>query len=286
MVAVPQQYHGLVADAARQLRIPAAVVAAQLNLESGFNPSALSPTGAKGIAQFEPGTWTSLRCKGSPDNSNDAIKCYVTYMHQLLGMYHGNVQKALAAYNAGPGNLQAGMGYANTVLGNAGQTPGLQVAAGSGGGSQQAAVTSATIQSYDPAACFLGLPGIRVPVIGNIGQFCIFSKSQARGVIGAGLIVIGTGGLVMWLALAGAMAGVKKAAPLLSAVPGGSAAARFARVAGSTGSGGAAGGLRQGQRESEARQRERTQAARKAPARGRHAKSSERGPYEGRHRSA
>ena len=308
MVAVPQQYHGLVADAARQLRIPADVVAAQLNVESGFDPTALSPTGAKGIAQFEPGTWTDLRCGGSPDNPNDAIKCYVRYMHQLLGMYHGNVQLALAAYNAGPGNVQAGLGYANTILGNAGQSPGLQVAAGSSGSgsssSPQAVTASATIQSYDPSACFLGFPGIRVPIIGNIGQFCIFSKSQARGMIGAGLLVIGTVGLADWLLLAALKAGVSKAAPILAAVPGGGAAAQAARITGAAAGGGAVSGVRQTQREAEGRQRRARQAereasaaarrreraereaARTAPARGRHAKPGERGPYEGRHRGS
>jgi soluble lytic murein transglycosylase-like protein len=40
-------------------------------------------------------------------------------MKQLLQWSGGNVQQALAAYNAGQGNWQAGLGYANTILAKA-----------------------------------------------------------------------------------------------------------------------------------------------------------------------
>src|SRR5680860_1435257 len=55
---VPDQYSAMVAAAGSQCpAAPPAIIAAQLNAESGFNPKAVSPVGAQGISQFMPGTW-------------------------------------------------------------------------------------------------------------------------------------------------------------------------------------------------------------------------------------
>src|SRR5690242_8960240 len=102
---VPQQYQGLVAGAATSLGLDPRVVAAQINYESSFNPKAESPAGAEGIAQFEPGTFAQYGPKGgSPWNVKDAFAAYINYMEELLKEEGGSVRKALAAYNAGPGN--------------------------------------------------------------------------------------------------------------------------------------------------------------------------------------
>jgi len=119
-VAIPAKYQALVAKAHAQTGLPESIIAAQLRLESGWNPNAVSPTGAKGIAQFEPGTWSGLHCAGSPFNPSDAITCYIKLIRQLVARFHGNVRDVLAAYNAGPGNLQAGYGYADEIMGTAG----------------------------------------------------------------------------------------------------------------------------------------------------------------------
>jgi len=119
-VAIPAKYQALVAKAHAQTGLPESIIAAQLRLESGWNPNAVSPTGAKGIAQFEPGTWSGLHCAGSPFNPSDAITCYIKLIRQLITRFHGNVRDVLAAYNAGPGNLQAGYGYADEIMGTAG----------------------------------------------------------------------------------------------------------------------------------------------------------------------
>ena len=130
---IPQQFAADVRAAAKASGLPISVVAAQINLESGFNPQAVSPTGAEGIAQFEPSTWTSWGT-GSPFNPADAFRAYGRFMHSLLGQFHGDVRDALAAYNAGPGNIQAGYGYADTILSNAGEGISLTAAGGTGGG--------------------------------------------------------------------------------------------------------------------------------------------------------
>ena len=118
---VPQQYKGWVHTAAQQTGMPAVIVAAQIKLESDYNPGAVSPTGAQGIAQFEPGTWAGEGCKGSPFIPSDAFPCYIKLMRSLVRSYGGNIPKALAAYNAGPGDLAAGAGYAAEVYAIAGE---------------------------------------------------------------------------------------------------------------------------------------------------------------------
>lgn len=116
---VPKAYRGWVRTASQQTGLSGAIVAAQINDESGFDPSVTSPTGAEGIAQFEPGTWKTYG-KGDPYDPQAALPAYIALMSALLAQYHGNVRDALAAYNAGSGNISAGYGYADSILSRAG----------------------------------------------------------------------------------------------------------------------------------------------------------------------
>lgn len=118
MVYIPPQYTNLIINAAQQLNLPVALVAAQINLESSWDPTAESKSGALGLAQFEPDTWAEYGTS-NPDDRTDpvkAINAYVNYMKYLLQIEGGNVQLALAAYNAGPGNITAGQQYADRVI--------------------------------------------------------------------------------------------------------------------------------------------------------------------------
>lgn len=119
MTQVPSQYATLVASAAQQLGIPSSVVAEQFFEESSWNPNSVSPTGAQGLAQFEPGTWATYG-SGSPFNPTNAFNAYTKFMGALLRQFGGNLKNALAAYNAGAGNIGAGMGYASKILSSAG----------------------------------------------------------------------------------------------------------------------------------------------------------------------
>lgn len=133
MVSIPAKYRAMVDQAAKTTGLPVAVVAAQINDESSFNPNAVSGAGAQGIAQFMPGTWASYGT-GSPFNAANAFVAYAKYMGALLKQENGDVRKALAAYNAGPGNLAAGYGYADKILHDAGT--GAITVGNPGGGAQ------------------------------------------------------------------------------------------------------------------------------------------------------
>jgi hypothetical protein len=111
--------------------IPYNVIACQANLESGFNDNAVSPSNAQGWLQFLPSTFYSV-WHGSPFNPVDAANAYIVYMRSLLREEHGSLRLALAAYNAGPGNVVAGLGYADTILSCAG-SPVVTVATPPGG---------------------------------------------------------------------------------------------------------------------------------------------------------
>ncbi len=76
----------------------------QINLESGFNPNALSPLGAEGIAQFMPATARGLGI--DPFNPIQALNAAAHYMASYNNIYNGNYAMALAAYNAGGGTVQ------------------------------------------------------------------------------------------------------------------------------------------------------------------------------------
>lgn len=107
-------------QAASQLGIPCGVVLAQITLESSGNAQAVSVTGAQGVAQFEPGTWSSTGCSGSPFNVSDAMTCYVKLMSTLLKQYNNDIASALSAYNSGSPTAAVGS-YAQPILSAAGQ---------------------------------------------------------------------------------------------------------------------------------------------------------------------
>jgi len=182
--------------AAGVVGIPCAVVSAQITQESGGQLGVTSSAGAQGPAQFEPSTWASLGCAGSPFTANDAMKCYAKYMYQLVQQFHGNVRDALAAYNAGPGNLQAGYGYADTILNAAGQGSGLQA----GAGDPNSALTPAQTQAATAGAdCAFSLGGQHIGILFGHGpslpSVCLIQKSEVRAFLG-GLILVG-GALVL-----------------------------------------------------------------------------------------
>ena len=118
----------LVVQAAKNTGLPASVVAAQVNAESGGDPNVTSPAGAEGEFQFLPSTYVGLGFPaGTEFNPAEEVRAYEKYMTQLLQWAHGDVRQALAGYNAGQRDWQAGLGYADSILSAAKAGTGLKV---------------------------------------------------------------------------------------------------------------------------------------------------------------
>lgn len=117
--------------------LPYSVEAAQANAESGFSSTAVSSAGAEGWLQFLPSTYQGYATQAGVGATSEfdpasEAKVYDLYMQSLLQQEKGNVRNALAAYNAGPGNLSAGYGYADSIMAAAGVASNTKAGAGTG----------------------------------------------------------------------------------------------------------------------------------------------------------
>jgi hypothetical protein len=102
---VPARFRDPLVDSAAKWSVSAALLAAQLMAESNFNPFAVSPAGAEGIAQFMPATAASYGLE-DPFDPVEAIDAQAHLMSDLIGQF-GSPELALAAYNAGPAPVEA-----------------------------------------------------------------------------------------------------------------------------------------------------------------------------------
>ena len=103
---VPARFRDAISSAATRWDVSSALLAAQLMAESNFNPFAVSPAGARGIAQFMPATAAAYGLS-DPFDAEAAIDAQAHLMSDLLGDLGGDVSLALAAYNAGPAPVHA-----------------------------------------------------------------------------------------------------------------------------------------------------------------------------------
>ena len=100
-------YNDLIVKYAKQYNVDANLIKAMIKQESRFNPKATSSCGAKGLMQLMPATANSLGVHDAY-NPEDNIKGGVKYISQMLKKFNNNVELALAAYNAGAGNVKNG----------------------------------------------------------------------------------------------------------------------------------------------------------------------------------
>jgi soluble lytic murein transglycosylase-like protein len=119
------QYAGLIQAAAQRHGIDPQIFTNLVRQESGFDPNAGSPAGARGLCQLMPGTAASLGVTDVTDPAQ-SLEGGAKYLRQQLDRFGGDYTKALAAYNAGPGAVQRHGGvppyaetqhYVATILG-------------------------------------------------------------------------------------------------------------------------------------------------------------------------
>lgn len=119
-------YGDLLSGAASRHSLDGLLLAAVVQAESGFDPEALSPMGAIGLMQVMPETADLYRVT-EPGDPRANVEVGARYLAWLLERFDGDIELALAAYNAGPGNVDRFGGmppfketqrYVNRVLGH------------------------------------------------------------------------------------------------------------------------------------------------------------------------
>ena len=96
---------GMLNELSQKHNVPVDMILGVIQQESGGNPNARSHAGARGLMQLMPGTARGLGVKNSYDPKQN-VEGGVKYLGQMLRAFNGNETLALAAYNAGPGNVR------------------------------------------------------------------------------------------------------------------------------------------------------------------------------------
>jgi soluble lytic murein transglycosylase-like protein len=97
---IPKPFTGAFRKAARETGLPLSLLAAVAWEESRMDPQARSGAGARGLLQLMPGTAKALATTADDPRAN--ILAGARYLGQLVDRFDGNLELALAAYNAGP----------------------------------------------------------------------------------------------------------------------------------------------------------------------------------------
>lgn len=100
-IEVPAKIREAIKEAARKYDLPADLIAAVIKVESNFDTAAVSKEGAGGLMQLMPATARALAVRNRFDLEQN-IDGGSRYLKSLLERFEGQVELALAAYNAGP----------------------------------------------------------------------------------------------------------------------------------------------------------------------------------------
>ena len=101
---VPESMDSIFAEASRTYQVPQALLKAVAKAESNFRANAVSQAGAQGVMQLMPSTARSLGVD-NPFDARSNIMGGAKYLSEKLSQYNGDIDLALAAYNAGSGNV-------------------------------------------------------------------------------------------------------------------------------------------------------------------------------------
>ncbi|WP_411954154.1 lytic transglycosylase domain-containing protein [Alkalibacillus sp. S2W] len=100
----PSQFDDMIQSVAERFNLNQDLLKSVINAESNFNPEAISDAGAQGLMQLMPQTAEALGVT-NPFDPQQNIEGGARYLRDMLNRYDGNLENALAAYNAGPGNV-------------------------------------------------------------------------------------------------------------------------------------------------------------------------------------
>lgn len=104
VTGVPQSMDSIFEEAAKLYNVPVQLLKAMGKAESGFDANAVSSVGAQGVMQLMPETARSLGVD-NPFDVRSNIMGGAKYIAEKLQQYDGDIDLALAAYNAGSGNV-------------------------------------------------------------------------------------------------------------------------------------------------------------------------------------
>lgn len=100
---IPPRYAAAVARLSARYDLSPALIEALVWQESRWRENAVSPAGARGLAQLMPGTARDLGV--NPDDPFANLEGGARYLREQLNRFNGDLERALAAYNAGPGRV-------------------------------------------------------------------------------------------------------------------------------------------------------------------------------------
>jgi len=108
---VPARYSAKIAELAARFDLSPSLLEALVWQESRWRENAVSPVGAQGLAQLMPGTARYLGV--NPHDPFQNLEGGARYLREQLDRFDGDLEKALAAYNAGPGRVERAGGIPN-----------------------------------------------------------------------------------------------------------------------------------------------------------------------------
>lgn len=105
VVPANEAYNDIIEEAAREYDMDPNLIHAVMQAESAFHPYAVSRAGAEGLMQLMPELSDEMGVSNAFD-PRENIMGGVRYLKRLLDFHNGNIDLALASYNAGPGNVE------------------------------------------------------------------------------------------------------------------------------------------------------------------------------------